>query len=98
MSGSPLFPLVVTLLVLCNLAGIWLMRLDKGRAGGGGRRIPERTLLGVAALGGSVGVLTGIYTRGLLGRHKSRKLGFKSAAWGILLGQILLGVWLSGLS
>lgn len=46
--------------------------LDKGRAKAGKWRIPERTLLILAAVGGSVGALAGM----LLFRHKTKKAKF----------------------
>ena len=46
--------------------------LDKGRAKAGKWRIPERTLLILAAAGGSAGALAGM----LMFRHKTRKAKF----------------------
>lgn len=46
--------------------------LDKGRAKSGKWRIPERTLLLLALVGGSLGVLAGM----IMFRHKTRKPKF----------------------
>ena len=46
--------------------------LDKGRAKSGKWRIPERTLLLLALIGGSLGALAGM----ILFRHKTRKAKF----------------------
>lgn len=46
--------------------------LDKGRAKSGKWRIPERTLLLLALIGGSLGALVGM----LMFRHKTRKAKF----------------------
>ena len=59
-------------LILINALGLVLMLLDKRCAIQGRRRIPEATLMGVAAVGGSVGVFMGMY----LFRHKTRKPKF----------------------
>ena len=46
--------------------------LDKGRAKSGKWRIPERTLLLLALIGGSLGALAGV----IMFRHKTRKPKF----------------------
>jgi len=69
----------LSLLSLANLVAFSLFALDKARARAGGRRIPERTLLLAALLGG---LGAGLGQRLL--RHKTRKQPF--AAW---LGLIL---------
>jgi len=66
-------------LSIANLVAFSLFALDKARARAGGRRIPERTLLLAALLGG-----LGAWLGQRLLRHKTRKQPF--AAW---LGLIL---------
>jgi uncharacterized membrane protein YsdA (DUF1294 family) len=66
-------------LSIANLVALSLFALDKARARAGGRRIPERTLLLAALLGG-----LGAWLGQRLLRHKTRKQPF--AAW---LGLIL---------
>lgn len=46
--------------------------LDKGRAKSGKWRVPERTLLLLALIGGSLGALAGM----IMFRHKTRKAKF----------------------
>ncbi len=59
-------------LIIINIAA-WLMYgLDKWKAKSGAWRIPERTLLLTALLGGSAGALAGM----LLFHHKTRKPKF----------------------
>ena len=59
-------------LIIINMAA-WLMYgLDKWKAKSGAWRIPERTLLLTALLGGSAGALAGM----LLFHHKTRKPKF----------------------
>lgn len=55
-------------LLLINAFAFSLMLLDKQKARKKLWRIPEATLMGVAALGGSVGALIGMYTA----HHKTR--------------------------
>ena len=55
-----------------NLEGFALMGIDKSRARRGRRRIAEATLFIVAALGGSLGVLCGMYAF----RHKTLHTSF----------------------
>lgn len=64
--------LVLICLLLINAAGLLVMLADKEKARKNLWRIPEATLLTVAALGGSIGVLAGMY----LFHHKTRKPKF----------------------
>ena len=64
--------LVLICLLLINAAGLLVMLVDKKKARKNLWRIPEATLLTVAALGGSIGVLAGMY----LFHHKTRKPKF----------------------
>lgn len=59
-------------LLIINAVGFALMLVDKHKAKKKRWRIPEATLMGVAALGGSVGSLIGMYTV----RHKTKHLKF----------------------
>ncbi len=59
-------------LLIINALGFLLMLADKQKARKNRWRIPEATLMTVAALGGSAGSLLGMYTV----RHKTRHLKF----------------------
>ena len=77
-------------LFLMNAAGFLVMFIDKQKARRGRWRIPERTLLLLAALGGSVGSLVGMS----LFRHKTKHWSFRIGMPGILLVQVaLLLLW-----
>ena len=75
-------------LFLINAAGLLLMLEDKRRARKNLWRIPERTLLGIAVLGGSIGCLLGMYTI----RHKTLHLKFSAGIPLILVLQLALAV------
>lgn len=76
--------------VLFGLVAFALMGFDKGRAKKGGRRVRERTLLLVAALGGAAGAILGMYAF----RHKTRHWYFKYGLPALLLLQLALAAWL----
>ena len=59
-------------LLIINALGFLLMLVDKWKAKKNRWRVRESTLLLVAALGGSIGSLAGIY----LFRHKTQHLKF----------------------
>ena len=64
--------LVLYYLLIINAAGFLLMLVDKWKAKKNRWRVRESTLLIVAALGGSIGSLAGMY----LFRHKTQHLKF----------------------
>lgn len=77
-------------LLIINAIGFFLMLSDKRRARKNLWRIPERTLLTVAALGGSLGCLAGMYAF----RHKTRHPKFTIGIPAILLLQTALALYL----
>ena len=77
-------------LLIINALGFLLMLVDKWKAKHNRWRIPEATLMGVAALGGSVGSLIGMYTV----RHKTRHIKFTLGIPVILVAQIALAIYL----
>lgn len=89
----------LVLVAVMSLAGLAAMGLDKSIARGNEdrvrrgkkprRRIPEKTLFLLATLGGSPGVLAGMY----LFRHKTKHKSFVFGVPLILAVQIAL-VWL----
>lgn len=64
-------PLFIYLLII-NALAFALMLIDKRKAVKNRWRIPEKTLLGSALLGGSLGCLLGMYAA----RHKTKHLQF----------------------
>ena len=85
-------PVLPVSLLLINAAGFLIMYLDKTFARRGRRRIPERTLLTVAALFGSAGIFLGMY----LLHHKTRKAKFYVTVPLLFCLQAALLFWYSG--
>lgn len=73
-------------LLLINAAAFFLMLADKHKARKNKWRIPERTLLGAALIGGSIGALAGMYTF----RHKTKHPKFYIGIPVILVCQLAL--------
>ena len=64
--------IVLIYLFIMNAAGFLVMTADKLFAKANAWRVPERTLLGVAAMGGSIGVWLAMY----IVRHKTKHMKF----------------------
>jgi uncharacterized membrane protein YsdA (DUF1294 family) len=77
-------------LLIINAIAFLLMLIDKQKARKKKWRIKEATLMGVAALGGSIGALAGMYTF----RHKTLHKKFTLGIPAILAGQLALGALL----
>ena len=80
--------LLLYYLLIINAAGFLLMLVDKWKAKKNRWRVRESTLLLVAALGGSVGSLAGMY----LFRHKTQHLKFTLGIPLILAAQCFVAI------
>ena len=78
--------LLILYLLIMNAAGVISMLMDKRKAKKKLWRIPEATLLGIAALGGSVGSLVGMYAF----RHKTKHVKFTLGIPAFLIAQLIL--------
>lgn len=76
--------IILIYLLIINAAGFLVMTIDKLYAKKNMWRIPERTLLGVAVIGGSIGVLAAMYTV----RHKTKHMKFVIGVPVILAAQL----------
>ena len=63
---------IIYYLIIFNALGMLFMLVDKLKAKENAWRIPEATLLTIAALGGSIGCLLGMYVF----RHKTQHIKF----------------------
>ena len=77
--------LILFYLLIVNAVAFLLMLVDKQKARKKLWRIPESTLLLSAAIGGSIGSLTGMYTF----RHKTKHLKFTLGVPAILILQVI---------
>ena len=85
-------PALIPYLITVNAVAFILMIVDKYKAKKNLWRIPEATLMGVAAIGGSIGALIGMY----LVRHKTRHKKFTVGIPLMLIIQVLVAKWLLG--
>ena len=80
--------LLILYLLIVNAIGFVLMLADKIKAKKNLWRIPEATLLLMAAIGGSIGSLLGMHTF----RHKTKHIKFIVGMPLILAVQIIIAV------
>ena len=83
------FYVLAAYLAAVNLLAFILCGADKWKARRDRWRIPEATLLGLAALGGSIGLLIGMSAY----RHKTRKPVFFLGVPAMLAAQLMLAWW-----
>lgn len=82
--------ILLTYLAVINVVTFFIYGIDKWKAKRAKWRIPESTLLGMAALGGSIGAWLGMNTW----HHKTLHKKFKYGIPLILFAQIALLIWL----
>ena len=87
-----LIKILLVYLLIVNAVGFILMLVDKIKAKKNLWRIPEATLFLVAAIGGSIGSLLGMYTF----RHKTKHLSFVLGMPLILAAQVVLVILIMG--
>jgi uncharacterized membrane protein YsdA (DUF1294 family) len=75
-------------LTLINAVSFLLMHVDKQKARRNRWRISETTLFTIAAAGGSLGILLGMYAF----RHKTKHVSFTAGIPAIMAVQIVIGV------
>ena len=88
---SPLTAALLLYLAAVNAVAFAVYGADKRRAKKGKRRVPEKTLFLLAAIGGSLGAWAGMYAF----RHKTRHWYFVWGIPAILAAQMALAVWLA---
>ena len=81
--------IIVFYLLIINLLTFLLYGIDKWKAKRARWRIPEAALLGMAAVGGSIGAWLGMR----VWHHKTQHKKFRYGVPAILVAQIVLLVW-----
>ncbi|PIR74329.1 MAG: DUF1294 domain-containing protein [Candidatus Magasanikbacteria bacterium CG10_big_fil_rev_8_21_14_0_10_47_10] len=81
-----LLTFLASYLAVINLFAFLSFGFDKARSRTGGRRVPEKTLLILALLGGSAGALLAMNQF----RHKTKKMSFQAWLAVILAVQIFI--------
>ena len=76
--------------ILINIIGFFVMKLDKHKAKNGKYRIREKTIFIIALLLGAIGVYLGMYKF----RHKTKHLSFTVGMPTILISEIALVIYL----
>ena len=84
---------LISYVVIMNIVAFCAMGIDKRKAKKRAWRIPEATLFILAAVGGSIGAIAGMYTF----RHKTKHRSFVWGMPAILIAQIILIVILLNL-
>ena len=82
--------LILIYLAVITIVTFLVYGIDKWKAQHNRWRIPESVLLGLAALGGSVGAWLGMR----VWRHKTQHKKFKYGVPAIFVVQVALAVWL----
>lgn len=80
---------MIIYLLAVNIIAFLMYGIDKSRARRGKWRISEKTLIGIAVIGGSIGALLGM----LVFHHKTKHWYFRFGIPAILLIQGIL-IWL----
>ncbi|AIY80808.1 DUF1294 domain-containing protein [Clostridium botulinum] len=82
--------IVLIYLLFINFIGFCIMLIDKNRAIRKEWRVPEKTLIGISIIGGSIGMLLGMFTF----RHKTKHLKFLLGIPVIIIIQFYIVIYL----
>ncbi|WP_252249805.1 DUF1294 domain-containing protein [Clostridium sp. ZBS13] len=82
--------IVLIYLLFINFIGFCIMLVDKNRAIHKEWRVPEKTLIGISIIGGSIGMILGMFTF----RHKTKHLKFLLGIPVIIIIQFYIVIYL----
>ncbi len=77
---------ILTFFLIVNALGFLIMQIDKNNSINGKRRISEASIFTVGVIGGSIGIMAGMYIL----HHKTRKKRFTIGMPIIFVLQILM--------
>lgn len=87
--------MLIGYLITVNAAAFILMLADKIKAKKNKRRISEATLMGTAAIGGSLGAIAGMYAFRHKTRHPKFTIGLPLILALQIVGAVLLYIWMT---
>ncbi|HBZ6635052.1 DUF1294 domain-containing protein [Clostridium botulinum] len=82
--------IVLIYLLFINFIGFSIMLVDKKRAIHKEWRVPEKNLIGISIIGGSIGMILGMFTF----RHKTKHLKFLLGIPVIIIIQFYIVIYL----
>ncbi len=82
--------ILIAYFLIMNLIGFAAMGIDKRKAARKLWRIPEKTLFGIAVLGGCLGCILGMEVF----RHKTKHFSFRAGMPAILILQALIAYFI----
>lgn len=88
--GTADMQILILVLVAVNIIAFILTGTDKWLAKTKRRRLPERVMIQMTALGGGIGVLSAFYTF----RHKTKHFRLLFIIWSITAAEIFLAILL----
>lgn len=85
-----MYKIILIYLLIINLVGFFIMFIDKSRAVHKEWRIPEKTLMFVSLIGGSIGMFAGMH----IFRHKTKHIKFTLGVPFIFIIELITAVYL----
>lgn len=85
-----MYKIIFLYLIVINICGFLIMFIDKSRAVHKEWRIPEKTLMFVSLIGGSIGMFAGMH----IFRHKTKHIKFTLGVPFIFIIEYITAVYL----
>ncbi|ETI88666.1 DUF1294 domain-containing protein [Clostridium butyricum] len=85
-----MYKIIFLYLIVINICGFLIMFIDKNRAVHKEWRIPEKTLMFLSLIGGSIGMFAGMH----IFRHKTKHIKFTLGVPFIFIIELITAVYL----